>query len=231
MKKATATALTILLGALLVFVTPGVQAAEDVPQTTPEGMKLVKQTKSRIVYAMPGASLEPYTKVALVDCAVAFRKDWKRDYNRSASFELRVDDKDIERIKNDLAAEFKEVFTKVLTDAGHEVVDHTGPDVLVIRPAIINLDVTAPDVRAPGITHTIVRSAGEMTLYMELYDSMTSAIIARILDAKADNRGGFAMEATKMHNKMEADRILREWATELEGHLGVAKAATSSAGS
>ena len=228
MKKTTASALAILLGVFILIVTPGIQAAQDVPETTPEGMKLIKQTKSRIVYAMPGASLEPYTKVLLVDCAVAFRKDWKRDHNRSASFELRVDDRDMERIKNDLSAEFKEVFTKVLTDAGHEVVDHTGPDVLVVRPAIVNLDVTAPDVNAPGITHTIVRSAGEMTLYMELYDSMTSAIIAEVMDAKAADRGGLAMEATKMHNKMEADRILREWAKELEGHLGAAKAATSS---
>jgi len=223
-------ALAVLLGVFLATVAPDIQAAEDVPQTTPEGMKLIKQTKSRIVYAMPGASLEPYTKVALLDCFVAFRKDWKRDYNRSATFELRVSDKDMERIKNDLAAEFKKVFSKELADAGHEIVDLTGPDVLVIRPAIINLDVTVPDVKAAGITHTIVRSAGEMTLYMELYDSMTSAILARVMDAQAADRGGLAMEATRMHNKVEADRLLRSWAQELAGHLGAAKAATSDAG-
>jgi hypothetical protein len=204
-------------------------AADDVPQTTPEGMQLIKQTDSRIVYAMPGASLESYTRIALLDCYVAFRKDWKRDYNRSASFQRRVDDKDIERIKNDLAAEFKKVFTKELTDAGHEIVDHTGPDVLIIRPAIVNLDVTAPDLQSAAFTHTVVRSAGEMTLYMELFDSMTSAIIARVMDAQAGDRAGLAMEATRMTNKREADRILRSWAKELEGHLGEAKAATSGA--
>ena len=230
MKTKSARALVVLLGSLLVVVSPAIQAADDLPKTTPEGMELVKQTKSRIVYVMPGATLEPYTKVALLDCFVAFRKDWKKDHNRSAAFELRVDDKDMERIKSDLAAEFRNVFEKELTDAGHEIVDHTGPDVLVIRPAIINLDVTAPDVNAAGMTRTIVRSAGEMTLFMELYDSTTSAIIARIMDAESADRGGLAMEATRMRNKAEADRVLRSWAKELAGHLGEAQSAISSPG-
>ena len=230
MKTRKAISLTVLLGALLTIIATGIQAAQDVPQTTPEGMKLIKQTKSRVVYAMPGATLDPYTKVALLDCFVAFRKDWKKDYNRSAAFELRVSDKDMERITSDLSAEFRTIFEKELTDAGHEIVDHTGADVLVIRPAIINLDVEAPDVHAAGMTRTIVRSAGEMTLFMELYDSTTSAIIARVMDAEADNHGGFAREATKVRYKAEADRVLRSWAKELAGHLGEAQAATSSAG-
>lgn len=230
MQTKKATVLAVLLGTLLAIVAPGLMAADDVPQTTPEGMKLIKQTKSRIVYAMPDATLEPYTKVALLDCYVAFRKDWKKDHNRSAAFELRVSDQDMERIKSDLAEEFRKIFEEELADAGHEIVDHTGPDVLVIRPAIVNLDVTAPDVNAAGLTRTIVRSAGEMTLLLELYDSTTSAIIARIMDAQSADRGGLAMEATRTRNKVEADRVLRDWAQELAGHLGEAQAATSGAG-
>ena len=222
-----ANAPAILLGVLLAIAAPAIHGADDIPQATPEGMKLIKQTKSRIVYAMPGATLEPYTKIALLDCFVAFRKDWKKDHNRSAAFELRVSDQDMERIKSDLAAEFRKVFEQELADAGHEIVDHTGADVLVIRPAIVNLDVTAPDVNAAGISRTIVRSAGAMTLFMELYDSTTSAIIARVMDAQSADRGGLAMEATRTRNKVEADRVLRSWAKELAGHLGDVQAATS----
>ena len=220
---------SLLLAAILVIASPTLMAADEVPQTTPEGMNLIKQTNSRIVYAMPGATLAPYTKVALLDCFVAFRKDWQRDHNRNTTQSLRVSDKDMERIKNDLAAEFQKIFEKELTDAGHEIVDVTGPDVLIVRPAIINLEVTAPDVQAAAMTHMVVRSAGEMTLFMELYDSMTSAIIARIFDAQAGDRGGFAMEATRVSNKMEADHIMRGWAQELAGHLGEAQTATGEA--
>lgn len=218
--------LVILLGSLLAIAAPGLLVAADPPQTTPEGMELIKRTDSRIVYAMPGATLEPYSKILLLDCFVAFRKDWMRDYNRDASFSLRVNDRDMERIKTGLAEEFKKVFEEVLVEAGHEIVDETGPDVLIIRPAIINLEVTAPDIQSASRTHTVVRSAGEMTLFVELYDSMTSAIIARILDAQEGDRNGIAMEANRITNTSEARRIMRDWATELEGHLGEARAAT-----
>ena len=132
----------------------------------------------------------------------------------------------MERIKKNLAEEFKKVFTEELTKAGHEVVDQTGPDVLIIRPAIVNLDVMAPDIQSPGITHVVVRSAGSLTLYLELYDSTTGAIFGKVMDAQAD-REGFAQLANRVTNKAAADRILRSWASELAGHLGAAREDTA----
>ena len=201
-------------------------AADDVPQTTPEGMELVKQTSSRITYAMPGATLDGYTQVALLDCYVAFAKDWEKDYNRNVSMSRRVRADDMEKIKAKLAEQFKIVFTKELADAGHEIVDHTGDDVLIVRPAIVNLEITAPDVGVAGMSRVYVSSAGQMTLYMELFDSVTGAIVARVMDAESSDRG-FGMQANSMTNKVEADRILRSWASELAEHLGEAKKETA----
>ena len=219
--------MTAFLALMLVVLTAS--AADEVPQTTPEGMQLIKQTKTRIVYAMPGASLEPYTKVALIDCYVAFEKDWEKDYNRSASFDLRIRDEDMERIKKELAEEFRRVFTEELTEAGHEVVNTAGPDVVIVRPAIINLDVEAPDVHTAGIVNVVVRSAGSMTLYMELYDSTTNAIFARIMDYQDDDEG-FAQRANRVTNKAAADRIIRRWAHELTARLGDAAEDTAAGG-
>lgn len=204
---------------IVALVAPALYAKEAAPQTTPEGMELIKQTKERIVYAMPGATLDQYTRVAILDCYVAFKKDWERDYNRSASMGGRISDSDVERIKTELSAEFKKVFTEVLTEAGHEVVDHTGEDVLVLRPAIVDLVINAPDTNSASFGRVIVRSAGEMTLFLEFYDSLTSAIIARVIDAQTDD-SAFAQRADRMTNKADADRIIKNWARELEGHLG-----------
>lgn len=209
---------SLLLGLIVV---PAL-AKDDLPQTTPEGMELLKQTRSRVTYAMPGATLDAYTKVGLLDCYVAFAKNWDRDYNRSVSMSRRIRPDDMEEIKAKLAEEFQKVFTKELTEAGYEIVDHTGDDVLVIRPAIVDLEITAPDVGSAGISRVYVRSAGQMTLFMELYDSVTGAIIARVIDAESDD-SGFAMQANRVTNKAEADRIMRSWARELAGHLGEVK--------
>ena len=205
-------------------------AADELPATTPDGLELMSGTKVRAVYAKPGATLEPYTKVALLDCQVAFRKNWERDYNRDASFDRRVHADDMERIKSALAEEFKKVFTDELTKGGYEIVDYTGDDVLIVRPALVNLDVTAPDVMSASRSRVYVTSAGSMTLYMELYDSVTGDIIARVLDPEAADRGGFAMEANRVTNRAEADRILRKWAGLLRSHLGTVQEATTTAG-
>ena len=209
-----------LVAMLLAVSAPLPAAADDVPQTTPEGLVLLKQTRSRIVWAAPGASLEQYSRVALIDCYVAFEKDWQKDYNRDVTLDRRVSSQDMEEIKVLLAEEFRKIFTEELTEAGHEVVDHTGDDVMIIRPALINLEVTAPDVSS-AFTRVITESAGEMTLYMEFYDSVTGALFARILDAQADDR--IAQQANRVTNRAAARRILQEWARELAGHLGEVK--------
>ena len=61
---------------------------------------------------------------------------------------------------------------------------------------------------------------GQMTLYLELYDSVTSSLIARIEDAEAfRNDGSFAI-ANSVTNTAAANRVLKAWADELIGHLG-----------
>lgn len=191
---------------------------KSLPEVSEDGLHLLKGTEARIVYAKPGATLEPYSKVMLVDCFVAFRDSYKRDYNLDQlGLSGQITDKDIEKIKDSLADEFEKKFTEVLTKDGHAVVDEAGPDVLLVRPAIINLDITAPDVRS-SFTRTIVQSAGQMTLYMELYDSVSHEILARVVDPQADNKA-FAEAANRVTNKAAADRIIKRWAGMLSSHL------------
>ncbi len=204
-------------------------AKEEIPETTPEGLVLMKDTKARLVYARPGATLDAYTKVALLDCYVAFKKNWERDFNRDASsLSGRVTTEDMEKIKKLLADEFRKVFTEELQEkGGYPIVDMAGEDVLIVRPALINLDVTAPDLDSANMNRQFVTSAGEMTLFMELFDSATGEIIARIIDPQAADRGGFATMANSVTNKAEADRLLRKWADGLRGALGDLDKATT----
>jgi hypothetical protein len=195
---------------------------QEPPQTTTDGLKLAKSTKSRVVYLADGAEFDQYTKVLIVECAVAFKKNWQRDYNRNViGTDGRVSDRDVTRIKDGLSAEFKEQFTKVMTENGHEVVTEPASDVLILRPAILNLVVNAPDVRSVSMTRVYVADPGEMTLYLELYDSVSSTKLALIMDAVDVGRVAPSMTyANRVTNIAAADRVLRDWAEELSGHLG-----------
>jgi len=66
--------------------------------------------------------------------------------------------------------------------------------------------------------YPVVASAGQMTLYVELYDSVTNTLLPRVIDPEADNRG-LAGVASSVTNKVAADQILRRWADTLRKHL------------
>ena len=206
----------VVLSAAAISVT---EAAEKLPEIDSDGLHLLKDTDVRIAYAKPGATLGKYTKVMLVDCYVDFVKNWQHDYNlNEVGLEGRVTDKDAEKIKQRLAEEFRKVFTEELTKKGYPVVEQPAPDVLLLRPALINVDVVAPDLMTAGMSRTYIRSAGAMTLYLELYDSATSTLLARVIDPKADN-AAFAQHASRATNTAAADRMLRAWADILAKHL------------
>ena len=224
-----ASLLTCLGAVLMLGVTPELTAKEKPPEVTPEGLHLEKSTKTRLVYVRPGASLAQYRRVAILECVVEFEKDWQRDYNMSrAGLEGRVSDADVERMKTGLAAEFKKVFTDELSKKdGYEVVDVAAPDVLLLRPALINVEVYAPDLMTPGIDRTVVRSAGQMTLFLELWDPTSKTLLARVIDAEED-RSSAPQIASSVSNRAAADRILRDWAKELRERLVEAQTSTAS---
>jgi len=211
-------ALAGIVAALLV----GLPAYADdkLPEVDSDGLHLVKKSQVRIAYVKPGATLSQYRRVMLLDCYVEFVEDWQRDYNMDqVGLSGRVSDKDAERIKKDLAAEFRKVFTDELTKKGYPVVEEPAPDVLLLRPALINVDVTAPDTMSASRSRTFVESAGAMTLYMELYDAATETLLARVVDPQADDPA-WAQRADRVTNKAAADRILRDWAELLAKRLG-----------
>ncbi len=210
-----------LLAALMLPGPLGVLAAEPPPQVSKDGLQLKTQTKRRLVYVKPGADLSQYKRVAILDCHVEFSKDWLDDYNRDQRDpSRRIRDSDLERAKKDLSAAFKKVFTDELqAKGGYQVTDAAGPDVLVLRPALINIQVSAPDLMTPGRSVTYAQSAGQMTLYLELWDSATNTILARVMDAKADSDVYGGQRSSSVTNRAAADRILRGWAVELHKHL------------
>ncbi len=200
--------------------------AQDSPPTVSDGLRLRSNTGSSIVYVKPGATFGKYDKVAILDCFVQFDKNWQNNYNSNqvdpSTF---VTSNDMDRIKKELAAEFKRVFTKELQAGGYQVVTMGGSDVLILRPAIINLRVTAPDLMTPGINATVVSSAGSATLYIELYDSVTNTLLARAMNSQADQQA-WAQSANSVTNTMAADFILKSWADNLRKHLEAARASS-----
>jgi len=190
--------------------------------STIDGLQLIDDTKLTIVYAQPGINLGQYKRIYLDDAYIAFKKNWQRSKNKSQPNQVSSDD--ILKMKSELAALFRQVFSKTLQEGGYELVTERAEDVLLIKPAIINLDVIAPDTTSDNNSLSYSESAGEMTLYMELYDSLTDDLIAKALDRQIDRRTGFFQWQAQVTNRAAASRILQVWANVLKEGLDDAKA-------
>jgi hypothetical protein len=213
-----------LIVSLLLAMTATLAVAKaDLPAVSHDGLHLMPDTKLRAVYMKPGADLSQFDKVKILDAYVAFRKHWQREHNEDEPFDHRVSDRDMKEIRDRVQKAFAKEFTKVLTKGGHQVVTDGGDGVLILRPAIVNLDITAPDIMSPDMSQTFVASAGSMTLYLELYDGKTNAIIARIIDPEAADNMGIAEVANRVTNTADFDRVVRRWAELLNKHLAHVK--------
>ena len=211
--------LIITLSLLVTVFTLGcASTSETAPTTTPDGLDLVRSDKHSAVYVKPEAQLDIYNEFAIVPCEVAFRKNWQRDYNSShRSSGQQIKERDIDRIKRELGEECTTFFTNALSEEpSYNLVTEwqQGQDVLLVRPNIVNLNITSPDVSSPSMTRSYSASAGSMTLYLELIDAETSEVLVRAYDSKADP-DSFVNYANKITNRQAADRMLKNWATRL----------------
>lgn len=213
--------LSILILLLSFAAVAPVWAKKDLPAVNDEGMELVKNSELATVYADPGADLSIYNRVMLLDASVAFKKNWKRDQNRGNA--LRVKDRDMEKIQAEVAEVFREVFTKELVDGGYAMANEAGEDVLLVKPAIVDLDVSAPDIQSSAVTRSFSESAGEMTLNLELYDSVTNDKIAKATDRKRDRWRGQMEWRTSVSNRADARRMMTDWAKALRSALDEAR--------
>ena len=203
----------IMLAPILLL--PTILNAEEADaKETWDGLVAVEESDVAAAFIDPKADFSVFRRVAILDPYVAFRSNWQRDQNRSRTRNVRASD--VERIKADVADVFLAVFTERLEAAGYDVVNYADEDVLILRPAIIELDITAPDVNRAGRSRTYAASTGAATLFMELFDSLSGDLVGRAVDRRAARRGsGFAMQSNRVTNRADARREFGAWADKL----------------
>jgi hypothetical protein len=210
------------LGLLISF---SLAAANDIPQVTPDGLHLVPDTQLRLVYADPDADLSIYSKFFLIYPQVAFRNDWRRDINQNKPYLVTTED--MQNIRSKLAGMFREILLTKLEAGQYTVVEEQAADVLIIRPAILDLNISSPETPRSRNTRSITRSVGDMKLYLELRDSLTGDILAKALDHQADRSNVTIYMTDGNRNEKAARRILEGWADILVNGLNETMLATS----
>ncbi len=184
----------------------------DAPEISHDGLVLDHDSSDvALLYVKPNADFSIYEEFLMLDAYVAFKKNWQRNTKVAGR---RVSNKDMERIKGEAVKLLHESFKKELDEVGgYTFVEKVGDRVMILRPALIDLEITAPDIPVAGRVTTYVASAGAATLFLELYDSVSGEILARLVDRRQMQNYGMARWANKVTNRADAARMFKRWAS------------------
>lgn len=207
-----------LLALALAFTSSTAAAQDEAPELSFDNLVPIQSARAAVAYIDPDADFSVFRRVAILEPYVAFRSNWQRDQNRARRG--RISNRDMKRMKQDAATIFERAFTERLEAAGYEVVDTVGDDVLLLRPAIIDLDIAAPDTRSPGRSRTYTAMSGAATLYVQLIDSVTGEVLGRAADRRVARRAGnFFTWSNTVTNRADAARTMGQWADTLVDFL------------
>jgi hypothetical protein len=115
------------------------------------------QHQLAVVYLRPEADFSAIAKVALLDCAVAFKKDWQRNQNSTNRWRSR------QRTWTIFVRHWHDVLRgvrDVLTKGGYELTDK-GVTTSWCSAAIIDLNISSPAAAEAGRSKTYATSAGD----------------------------------------------------------------------
>ena len=212
LSRLTATLMLVVAAALPVHAAKNTAGETASGAESWDGLVQVRPKRFDAAYVAPGADFRPYRKLMVEPTQVAFRKDWLKNMNDTRSGMRRVTAEDAKEILEAARTNFADVFADQFRKAGYEVVTTPGPDVLRVSPGIINLYVNAPDTMEPGRSRTFTANAGEATLALELRDSVSNALLARVLDRRETRESVGLQRATSVSNVADFRVLFRSWA-------------------
>jgi hypothetical protein len=201
----------VLLAAMVAGSAHAASQAEFDKAMSHDGLRRVPVKGLSLAYKRPEATLAGYKRVSIDPVEVRFAKNWNPT---RAGSRLPVSAADREEIRSGLAKLVREQFEKALTAQGrYPIVNEAAPDVLKLRINIANLYVNAPEAASGASpSYTFNMSAGEMTLFLELFDSESGQILARAVDRQEGRSPNMARMAGSVTNIAAAEGIAAEWA-------------------
>jgi hypothetical protein len=210
--------LVTLLGMTTLAASAGPAMAADQPPQQWDGLERRQSKTLDHVYVRPGVQFAAYQRVRLDPVTVEFDKNWDPNHG-TRSLSGRLSSSDIQRIRSDLATEFRKVLADTLAKGGYPLVEEDGEEVLRVTASMVNVYINAPARSAAATSATYVMESGRITVFLELRDSVTGQVLARAVDTTQGTRSGHLQWAGSVSNSAEAKQAFMEWATQLRKAL------------
>ena len=182
-------------------------------EVTFDGLNRIDNARFASAWADPAIDFSRYSKVIPGGAEFQFRAVEKTSGTmraRSSETEFWISDADRERLVEETSAIFAEELAK---STRFEVTDSKGDDVLIIRGALHDIvSNVPPDLIGRGDIY--LSSVGEITIVIEVVDSMSNEVIFRAAERRAAQRpGGTAIMSSTVTTWAEVRRLASRWAS------------------
>ena len=146
--------------------------AEDHPE---DHLVRVASRPEAGVYRDVSVDFTGYKRLMIEPLTVTFENHWRRQHPG-------LSDSELHRIVVEAAQLFREEFVRALVDEGpYELADVRDPDVLVVEPRLLDLDIPAPEGADEPGHRTLVPRPVAMQMTGELRDGVSGALLMRVI--------------------------------------------------
>jgi len=143
---------------------------------TEDGLHRVRDYRTDVLYAKPGADLGAYTGFIVAPVQLSYVA------SKAGSVVNEFSPSERERFEQLARADIEEAFG---SDAALEPAEAAGPGVLLVRAELVDLALGVPT--RPGPDDLNVMTTTEFRLYLDLSDSLTGTSLLRTVDARRVN--------------------------------------------
>ncbi len=191
-----------------------------------DGLYPISNTTVDQAWARADLDLSGYTKIKLEGAGIQYRPASTAASSRSSArlgraTNFPLDDKQRERLRATVGEAFLEEMQKL---ERFEITDETGPEVLVVRGALLDVvSKVPPEPMARG--NIYLESVGEATLVLELIDSQSNTVLVRAIDRRSAKIRGRPLPSNSVTNWAEVKRLAQFWARLLRERLDAIAAA------
>ncbi len=198
---------------------PDIQSGPNA-EVTFDGLHRVDNTKFRYVWAKPGVDLSSYNKIMAVEAGFHYRN--VRDPGGTSVARQRTQDFPIaEKNRAKFESIVKEVFQDEMGKLEHwKFTDQPGPDTIILFGSLYDIvSHVPPEYKGRGTTY--ISRVGEATLVLQIEDSLSREVLARVAERRAANPvGNLALARSGTVTSIaEVRRLARHWARKLRTAL------------
>ena len=182
------------------------------PGVNIEGLQQVQARNFEVAFARPGVRFDRYKKLLVNELELAFRTP-DRTQNQ---FPLGEDQKT--RFRAAMATAFGRELGEL---QNLEVVTEPGPDVLDLNVRVQDIVASSPGRRVGSVGRAAfaIETVGEMTLVIELRDSQSEEILARVFDRQAFEGAAMLTGESVVSTWQGVERLVERWASRVAGGL------------